>query len=98
MFLLVDTGAMFTCLPRPKLEALGLTSRWRVPVVLSGWPPGRAASDRDFHDDRRPDASHDVSLRAAGPPCPVGLSVAGAVHPGRGPTGQDFASHPYPLA
>ena len=41
--LLVDTGAMFTCLPRPQLEALGLTSRRRVPVVLADgrqedWP------------------------------------------------------------
>ena len=33
--LLVDTGAMFTCLPRPQLEALGLTSRWGVPIVLA---------------------------------------------------------------
>lgn len=33
--LLVDTGAMFTCLPSPQLEALGLTPQWRVPVVLA---------------------------------------------------------------
>ncbi len=32
---LVDTGAMFTCLPGPSLEALGLISTWRVPVVLA---------------------------------------------------------------
>lgn len=32
---LVDTGAMFTCLPGPSLEALGLASTWRVPVVLA---------------------------------------------------------------
>src|SRR3989442_2645380 len=32
---LVDTGAMFTCLPRPDLEALGLTPQWRVPVKLA---------------------------------------------------------------
>ncbi len=25
---LVDTGAMFTCLPRPDLEALGFTPEW----------------------------------------------------------------------
>ena len=41
--LLVDTGAMFTCLPRSQLEGLGLTSRWGVPVVLADgrreeWP------------------------------------------------------------
>lgn len=41
--LLVDTGAMFTCLPRPQLEALGLTPTWRVPVTLADgrhdeWP------------------------------------------------------------
>ncbi len=40
---LVDTGAMFTCLPRPQLEALGLTPRWRVPITLADgrraeWP------------------------------------------------------------
>ena len=33
--LLVDTGAMFTCLPGPQLEALGLTPQWRVPVILA---------------------------------------------------------------
>src|SRR2546428_11135635 len=33
---LVDTGAMFTCLPRPDLEALGLTPQWRAPVKLAG--------------------------------------------------------------
>lgn len=32
---LVDTGAMFTCLPGPQLETLGLTPTWRVPVVLA---------------------------------------------------------------
>ena len=32
---LVDTGAMFTCLPGPTLEALGLDPTWRVPVVLA---------------------------------------------------------------
>ena len=32
---LVDTGAMFTCLPGPALEALGVTERWRVPIVLA---------------------------------------------------------------
>ncbi len=32
---LVDTGAMFTCLPTPQLEALGLTPQWRVPIVLA---------------------------------------------------------------
>src|SRR5262245_14698364 len=41
--LLVDAGAMFTCLPRPQLEALGLTPRWGVPVALADgrqdeWP------------------------------------------------------------
>ncbi len=29
---LVDTGAMFTCLPGPELEALCLTPQWRVPI------------------------------------------------------------------
>lgn len=33
--LLVDTGAMFTCLPGPQLETLGLTPQWRVPIVLA---------------------------------------------------------------
>lgn len=41
--LLVDTGAMFTCLPTPQLEALGLAPQWRVPVMLADgrrdeWP------------------------------------------------------------
>ena len=32
---LVDTGAMFTCLPAPDLETLGLTPQWRVPIKLA---------------------------------------------------------------
>ncbi len=32
---LVDTGAMFTCLPSPALETLGLTPQWRVPIKLA---------------------------------------------------------------
>ena len=32
---LVDTGAMFTCLSSPQLEALGLSPQWRVPIVLA---------------------------------------------------------------
>jgi predicted aspartyl protease len=32
---LVDTGAMFTCLPAPVLEALGVTAQWRVPIKLA---------------------------------------------------------------
>ena len=32
---LVDTGAMFTCLPRPALEALGMTPQWRIPIGLA---------------------------------------------------------------
>jgi predicted aspartyl protease len=32
---LVDTGAMFTCLPGPALKALGMTPRWHVPIVLA---------------------------------------------------------------
>jgi predicted aspartyl protease len=32
---LVDTGAMFTCLPRRELESLGLSPTWRVPIVLA---------------------------------------------------------------
>jgi predicted aspartyl protease len=32
---LVDTGAMYTCLPGPQLEALGLTPQWRVPITLA---------------------------------------------------------------
>ena len=40
---LVDTGAMFTCLPTPQLEALGLVPQWRVAIVLADgrreeWP------------------------------------------------------------
>ena len=40
---LVDTGAMFTCLPTPQLEALGLAPQWRVPITLADgrrdeWP------------------------------------------------------------
>lgn len=33
--LLVDTGAMFTCLPAPFLERLGLSPQWRVPIMLA---------------------------------------------------------------
>jgi predicted aspartyl protease len=41
--LLVDSGAMYTSLPAPQLEALGLTPQWRVPAVLADgrhdeWP------------------------------------------------------------
>lgn len=32
---LVDTGAMFTCLPASQLEALGLAPQWRVPITLA---------------------------------------------------------------
>src|SRR3990172_7006205 len=32
---LVDTGAMFTCLPASQLEALGLAPQWRVPIILA---------------------------------------------------------------
>lgn len=32
---LVDTGAMFTCLPAPQLEALGLAPHWPVPITLA---------------------------------------------------------------
>src|SRR3989304_5227119 len=32
---LVDTGAMFTCLPTPQLETLGLAPQWRVPIMLA---------------------------------------------------------------
>lgn len=32
---LVDTGAAFTSLPAPQLEALGLTPAWRVPIRLA---------------------------------------------------------------
>ncbi len=32
---LVDTGAMFTCLPASQLEALGLAPQWRVPIMLA---------------------------------------------------------------
>jgi clan AA aspartic protease len=32
---LVDTGAMFTCLPAPQLEALGLVPQWSVPITLA---------------------------------------------------------------
>ena len=32
---LVDTGAMFTCLPSPQLEALGLAPQWGVPITLA---------------------------------------------------------------
>ena len=32
---LVDTGAMYTCLPGPFLTDLGLTAQWRVPIVLA---------------------------------------------------------------
>lgn len=40
---LVDTGAMFTCLPAPQLAALGLTPQWSVPIQLADgrlaeWP------------------------------------------------------------
>lgn len=32
---LVDTGAMFTCIPAPELEAIGLIPEWRVPIKLA---------------------------------------------------------------
>ena len=32
---LVDTGAMFTCLPGPTLESLGVQAQWRVPIQLA---------------------------------------------------------------
>lgn len=32
---LVDTGAMFTCLPASQLEALGLIPEWPVPITLA---------------------------------------------------------------
>ena len=32
---LVDTGAMFTCIPAPELEAIGLTTQWGVPIKLA---------------------------------------------------------------
>jgi clan AA aspartic protease len=32
---LVDTGAMFTCVPASQLEALGLTPQWSVPIMLA---------------------------------------------------------------
>lgn len=32
---LVDTGAMFTCLPAPQLQALGITPQWEVPITLA---------------------------------------------------------------
>ena len=32
---LVDTDAMFTCLPGPALEALGVSPRWHVPIQLA---------------------------------------------------------------
>ena len=32
---LVDTGAMFTCVPTPELEALGLAPQWQVPIQLA---------------------------------------------------------------
>ena len=33
--LLVDTGAMFTCLPAPLLATLGLGPQWPVPIRLA---------------------------------------------------------------
>ena len=33
--LLVDTGAMFTCLPAQQLESLGLAPQWGVPITLA---------------------------------------------------------------
>lgn len=36
---LVDTGAMFTCLPTAQLEALGLIPQWRVPITLADGRP-----------------------------------------------------------
>jgi len=32
---LVDTGTMFTCLPSPALETLGVSAQWRVPIQLA---------------------------------------------------------------
>lgn len=32
---LVDTGAMFTCLPARQLQALGVAPQWGVPIMLA---------------------------------------------------------------
>ncbi len=32
---LVDTGTMFTYLPSPALETLGVSAQWRVPIQLA---------------------------------------------------------------
>lgn len=71
---LVDTGAMFTCLPTPQLEALGLAPVWRVPIALAdGRREEWAATEILLTIDGR--ALHTTCL--FGPP--GSLSLLGAV-------------------
>ena len=72
--LLVDTGAMFTCLPGPLLEGLGLIPQWRVPVALADgrqdeWPAAEILMTVDGR------TLHTTCL--FGPP--AGLPLLGAV-------------------
>src|SRR5439155_25511714 len=70
---LVDTGAMFTCLPRQDLEALGLTPQWRVSVTLAdGRPEEWSATEILLTTDGR--TLHTTSLFAPA----NGLSTLGA--------------------
>ena len=71
---LVDTGAMFTCIPGPELEAIGLTPQWRVPIKLAaGRQEERSATEILLTIDGR--TLHTTCL--FGPP--NGLPLLGAV-------------------
>lgn len=64
---LVDTGAMFTCLPAPDLETLGLTPQWRVPIKLAdGRQDEWSATEILMTINGR--TLHDLSVRTCGRP------------------------------
>jgi predicted aspartyl protease len=85
--LLVDTGAMLTCLPHPFLENLGLSPRSRVPIRLADGRQGEwSATELLMTIDGR--TLHTTCL--FGPP--EGLSLLGAV------SLEQFGLAPDPLA
>jgi predicted aspartyl protease len=85
--LLVDTGAMFTCLPASVLERLGLSPQWRVPITLADGRQGEwSASEILMTIEGR--TLHTTCL--FGPP--DGLPLLGAV------SLEQFGLSPDPLA
>lgn len=84
---LVDTGAMYTCLPSPELEAFGVIPQWRVPIKLAdGRQEEWGAAEILMTIDGR--SLHTTCL--FGPP--TGLPLLGAV------SLEQFALSPDPLA